>query len=431
MRHLPPDDEDTDDLPFTLPPGPYSTTKPDYSYAAMIGQAIISSPEHRLPLQDIYEYITTVYPYYKRGEQTWMNSVRHALSTMAVFRKVPRGKMEGKSLWAILDCDLPCFAHGGFRKSLCADMMKQKAEAAAKSGPKKRGTMDETIARNAKRRKKSTNSNHTSEGQVHHYNSSAITTQVHTFPPMFAAGPAIGVGPPVLPPFYAAVLPGSHHQPYYPAYVPQPVPAEVIFPPLPASSGYHRIANFAATQQQHASVARASSVDEPSSESALPPSSDSGLFESDDHEGDDGSVKGKGKGKGKSKEVTPPPDSDSPTAPTSSSSGAPGLTPNGSSDSSPTMSSEASAVGAEVPSDAESFVGAPRVVGVEDDEFEEWLKEDPGVDDGGEGGGYRLLKEVSAKKEKEKLSGSVRRLPTKVRLSVVFHFIFISLYICG
>ena len=68
---------------------------------------------------------------------------------------------------------------------------------------------------------------------------------------------------------------------------------------------------------------------------------------------------------------------------------------------------------------------------MEDDEFEEWLKEDPGVDDGGEEGGYRLLKEVSAKKEKEKLSGSVRRLPTKVRLSVVFHFTFISLYICG
>ncbi|OCH96222.1 hypothetical protein OBBRIDRAFT_701924, partial [Obba rivulosa] len=140
---LDPLEEDQDDLPYTLPPGPYSSVKPDFSYAAMIGQAILSSPPHRLTLQDIYEWITTVYPYYKRGEQTWMNSVRHALSTMAVFRKVPRGRQEGKSLWAIYDQDIPCFANGGFRKALCADMNK---DASGKAGPRKRGMMEDALS---------------------------------------------------------------------------------------------------------------------------------------------------------------------------------------------------------------------------------------------------------------------------------------------
>ncbi|KAI0078669.1 winged helix DNA-binding domain-containing protein, partial [Panus rudis PR-1116 ss-1] len=75
-------------LPYKLPPGPYSTERPDYPYAAIIGQAILASPDHRLTLQEIYDYISTVYPFYNQSEATWKNSVRHALSTMKVFRKV-------------------------------------------------------------------------------------------------------------------------------------------------------------------------------------------------------------------------------------------------------------------------------------------------------------------------------------------------------
>lgn len=215
------DDDDDDDLPYTLPPGPYSTVKPDYSYAALIGQAIMSSPEHRLTLQDIYEWITTVYPFYTRGEQTWMNSVRHSLSTMAVFRKVPRGRNEGKSLWAIWDCDVPCFAGGGFRKALCADMVKAKPPP-AKSGPKRK-TMEETLAtRESKRRKKG--------GKQDDADADAKSSAQ----PAFSA--------PILPPFYAPVYSNAQHQPYYTNYVAQPLPAEVIFPPLPPNSAYHRLA---------------------------------------------------------------------------------------------------------------------------------------------------------------------------------------------
>lgn len=203
-----------DELPYTLPPGPYSTTKPDYSYAALIGQAILSSPEHRLTLQDIYEWITTVYPFYNRGEQTWMNSIRHSLSTMAVFRKVTRVRNEGKSLWAIWDCDLPCFENGGFRKTLCADMVKAK-NPPMKSGPKRK-TMEDALAQDARKRKKSTMKDE-AEGPSK---------------TMFRA--------PILPPFYAPMYPNAQQQPYYQTYVKPALPSDVIFPPLPPTSGYHR-----------------------------------------------------------------------------------------------------------------------------------------------------------------------------------------------
>ena len=127
-----PPSNDDDEVPYIIPPGPYPAEKPDLSYAALIGQAILSSKEHRLSLQHIYEWISKVYPYYKRTDQIWMNSIRHVLSTSIVFRKVQRG--QNKSLWAILDKDLPCFEGGGFDRRLCEDMNNTKS----KPRPRKR-----------------------------------------------------------------------------------------------------------------------------------------------------------------------------------------------------------------------------------------------------------------------------------------------------
>ena len=122
-----PPPNDDDEVPYVIPPGPYPAEKPELSYAALIGQAILSSKEHRLSLQHIYEWISKVYPYYKRTDQIWMNSIRHVLSTSIVFRKVQRG--QNKSLWAILDKDLPCFEGGGFDRRLCEDMNNAKSKA--------------------------------------------------------------------------------------------------------------------------------------------------------------------------------------------------------------------------------------------------------------------------------------------------------------
>lgn len=238
-------EEEPDELPYILPPGPYSTIKPDFSYAAMIGQAILSSPQHRLTLQDIYEWITTVYPHYRRDEQTWMNSVRHALSTMAVFRKVPRGRAEGKSLWAIWDCDVPCFVNGGFKKSLCADM--NKCDSTGK-GSRKRGSMDEMLAKKSKRRKTSVSKEKDSTHAV-----------VAPLPAMLPGGS--------LPPFFPSFHPNPHHQPYYQAYMPQHLPAEYIFPPLPPTSNYHHIV----VNSVHASTS-AAPVSRPTSVEPLEPS---------------------------------------------------------------------------------------------------------------------------------------------------------------
>ena len=47
------------------------TPKPDYSYASMICQAIFASSEKKSTLAEIYEWISTTYPFFKRNQQGW------------------------------------------------------------------------------------------------------------------------------------------------------------------------------------------------------------------------------------------------------------------------------------------------------------------------------------------------------------------------
>jgi hypothetical protein len=223
-----PTEDEYEDLPFKLPPGPYSHSKPDLPYAALIGQAILASPEHRLTLQEIYDFITVVYPHFKRNEQTWMNSIRHVLSTTIVFRKVQRDRAAGRTLWAIFDQDLDCFVGGGFRKEFCADMQEQREK--TRHSSRKRSAED-TPTRKPKRKKLKPDA---SQDQMPPEMHSQMGIPMSTLPAVAFPGPPMFPGP----------RPGTHHQPYYTPYAmhhPHAVPAGVIFPVLPPGSAYNPV----------------------------------------------------------------------------------------------------------------------------------------------------------------------------------------------
>ena len=67
----------------------HSRKRPPYSYVALILMAISQSPEQKLPVSGIYDYINQ-FPYYKQRYPKWMNSVRYTLSQNDCFVKIPR-----------------------------------------------------------------------------------------------------------------------------------------------------------------------------------------------------------------------------------------------------------------------------------------------------------------------------------------------------
>ncbi|KAM3866809.1 forkhead box protein O4 [Diretmus argenteus] len=79
------------------------------SYADLISQAIENSPEKRLTLAQIYDWMVKTVPYFKdKGDSNssagWKNSIRHNLSLHNKFLKV-HNESTGKSSWWMLNPD--------------------------------------------------------------------------------------------------------------------------------------------------------------------------------------------------------------------------------------------------------------------------------------------------------------------------------------
>ncbi|KAF5284501.1 hypothetical protein FQR65_LT13516 [Abscondita terminalis] len=90
--------------------------KPQHSYIGLIAMAILSTPEGKLVLSDIYQHILDNYPYFRTRGPGWRNSIRHNLSLNDCFIKAGRSANGKGHYWAIHPANVDDFRKGDFRR---------------------------------------------------------------------------------------------------------------------------------------------------------------------------------------------------------------------------------------------------------------------------------------------------------------------------
>ena len=90
--------------------------KPNQSFIGLIGQAIMSSPDKKMVLSDIYKWVLTHYAYFRNRGPGWKNSVRHNLSLNDCFIKAGRSPNGKGNYWAINPENYDDFRKGDFRR---------------------------------------------------------------------------------------------------------------------------------------------------------------------------------------------------------------------------------------------------------------------------------------------------------------------------